>query len=194
MIKGILKAERIFRLSEALKRKSEELTPKLIYVEPKEKGEYSIPKESGRCYVRLLPERRNYELEEKGEYRVCLNGLLHLMDAPLIRDIIWAYENRQLIRPGIGEKAEFNRQSPREVWDNYAGGRVIKKCPTESYRTVPSFERPFLDTVVVDAIYSQGAKEPTFIEKYLVSSCEEELLQAFATKLEGKLFLLREQK
>ncbi len=185
MIKKIKLAERIFRFGEMLRKKSEKLTPKLTYLEPKEK------EEAIHSNIRLLPERRNYELVKK-EYRISLDGALHEMDSELVRDILWAYENRLMIRSGIEETAEFNRQCPREVWDNYAGKCILKKCKTESYRTVPTFERPFLNTIVVDAIYDQSIYAPKggTLEKYIVSSSEEELLQAHVAKIPGKFFLL----
>lgn len=176
-------AERIYSFAEKLKKLSEEKTPKIQYCEV-EAIESPFHWEN----VHLLPERRNFKLIEK-EYFIDTGKYLEKMDQRLTRDILWAFNHRKSIPSGIEESGKIDRHN--SGWDygfNYAKSYDAAECPG----TVPSFERPYENTVVVSHIQSSSNEKSHFIVKYILSSSELELLQAYCKGLEGKLFLIKD--
>ena len=163
--KQIRLGELLYRLSKKVKQVSERITPNLTHVVVTRK---EPDLDFHGCSVELLPLRNNFELREE-EYKVCDDGYhLSPIDKRLIRDILWVFYNRSLIRSGIGEQAKFNRQLP--------DGR-------ETERAVPLFKRPYQDTVIVSAIYSGGPAKSDWVESYIVSSSKDDLLEAYTSKL-----------
>ncbi|MEK6928263.1 MAG: hypothetical protein AABX11_07565 [Nanoarchaeota archaeon] len=164
----------LFNLSEKFRNLSETITPTLAYMTVS-------PKKPDSAFhgwdVKFIPERHNFELL-KDIYRVSPDGY-HLtdMDKRLVRDILWAFNHRNLIRSGIDEFSDIDR-------------KLFYERKTEM--AIPRFERPYQDTVKVGAIYSGGLGKSDWIEYYIASSSEDELLDAYTKKLEGKLFLIEQ--
>ncbi len=170
--KGIYLSALLNKWGDKLISISDKMTPKFREVKMKE-----IPEE--RIGVKLSPKRRNYKLIDMDS--LSRESKLLSKNPKLRRDLMWAYNNRELAKPLIGYSGEFNRI--KEGRDRFNPNK------TEYYATLSNFERPYLNTVKVEVIYKSSD-----VLKYLVSEYEDELIQSKLDGLEGKLFLLKENK